>query len=58
MSVKAAKVQGLRDARDIAYGATLADLPILEMSRAPVAVCPDARLRAVVQQRGWRIMDV
>lgn len=56
------KVQALRSllgdgARiDAAYGDTLPDLPMLEMSAGPVAVYPDAGLRAVATGRGWRIV--
>ncbi len=56
------KVQALRallgdGARiDAAYGDTLPDLPMLEMSAGPVAVYPDAGLRAVATGRGWRIV--
>lgn len=39
-----------------AYGDTLPDLPMLEMSRHPVAVYPDEALRAVAIQRRWRIL--
>lgn len=41
-----------------AYGDTLADLTMLEMSRAPVAVNPAPDLRRVAVARGWRILDV
>lgn len=41
---------------DAAYGDTLPDLPMLEMSAEPVAVYPDAKLRAVAVERGWRIV--
>jgi HAD superfamily phosphoserine phosphatase-like hydrolase len=62
LSVKAAKVERLNavlngEPLDAAYGDTVADMPMLEMSRTPVAVCPDARLRQIAQQRGWRIFD-
>jgi HAD superfamily phosphoserine phosphatase-like hydrolase len=40
-----------------AYGDTLSDLPMLELSQAPVAVCPDADLRKVAETRGWRIIE-
>jgi HAD superfamily phosphoserine phosphatase-like hydrolase len=39
-----------------AYGDTLSDLPMLEMSEQPVAVYPDAKLRRVAEARGWRVM--
>ena len=39
-----------------AYGDTLSDLPMMEMSEQPVAVYPDAKLRRVAEERGWRII--
>ena len=39
-----------------AYGDTLSDLPMLEMSEQPVAVYPDRKLRRVAEKRGWRVM--
>jgi len=39
-----------------AYGDTLSDLPMLEMSDMPVAVYPDAKLLRVAVKRGWRII--
>ena len=41
---------------DAAYGDTLSDLPMLEMSEQPVAVYPDPKLRRVAEGRGWRVM--
>ena len=40
-----------------AYGDTLADVPMLELSPQPVAVCPDRHLRRVALRRGWRIIE-
>jgi HAD superfamily hydrolase (TIGR01490 family) len=40
----------------MAYGDTLDDLPMLDMSEIPVAVHPNPALAKVAQQRGWRIM--
>ena len=56
---KAEKVSALYPhARIIAtYGDTLSDLPMLEMSDNPVAVYPDAKLRRVAEERGWRVMS-
>jgi HAD superfamily phosphoserine phosphatase-like hydrolase len=34
------------------------DLPLLEKVNHPVATNPDARLRAVAQQRGWPILEL
>jgi HAD superfamily hydrolase (TIGR01490 family) len=40
------------------YSDSMNDLPLLERADHPVATNPDARLRAVAQQRGWRILDL
>lgn len=34
------------------------DLPLLEAVSHPVATNPSARLRAIAEQRGWRILDL
>lgn len=39
-----------------AYGDSIADLPMLELSRKPVAVQPDRALRRIARERGWRMM--
>lgn len=39
-----------------AYGDTAADIHMLELSREPVAVAPDADLAAAARERGWRII--
>jgi len=45
------------DARIVAaYGDTLSDLPMLEMSDAPVVVYPDTKLQRVAEDRGWRVI--
>ncbi len=41
----------------VAYGDSLADLPLLEMAADPVAVAPDGELRPIAVARGWRILD-
>ncbi len=41
---------------EAAYGDSERDIPMLEMSRHPVAVYPDARLREVAEAHGWRIL--
>ena len=56
-----AKLERLRAALggvapDVAYGDTLADLPMLELSQAAVAVHPDAELRKAAVARGWRVL--
>ena len=55
---KAAKVSALYpDAHIVAaYGDTLSDLPMMEMSEQRVAVYPDAKLLRVAEERGWRLM--
>ena len=57
---KAEKVRArYPDARIVAaYGDTLSDLPMMEMSEQPVAVYPDAKLRRVAEERGWRVMPI
>lgn len=41
---------------DFAYGDTMMDVPLLEHAEHPVAVYPDAKLRALALERGWEIM--
>jgi HAD superfamily hydrolase (TIGR01490 family) len=40
------------------YSDSINDLPLLEKVQVPVATNPDDRLRAVAQDRGWRILDL
>lgn len=40
------------------YSDSMNDVPLLERADHPVATNPDARLRALAQQRGWRILDL
>lgn len=40
------------------YSDSMNDLPLLERVQHPVATNPDARLRALAQQRGWRVLDL
>lgn len=40
------------------YSDSLNDVPLLEKVDHPVATNPDPRLRALAQQRGWRILDL
>ncbi len=40
------------------YSDSMNDLPLLEKVRHPVATNPDARLRQVAAERGWRILDL
>ena len=55
---KAEKLSALySDARIVsAYGDTLSDLQMMEMSEQPIAVYPVAKLRRVAEDRGWRVM--
>ncbi|MBL7163457.1 MAG: HAD-IB family phosphatase [Anaerolineales bacterium] len=57
---KAEKVRALYPDSHImaAYGDTLSDLSMMEMSEQPVAVYPDAKLRRVAEERGWRVMPI
>jgi phosphoserine phosphatase len=51
--------QWLRDDTDITfYTDSMNDLPLLEHVHHPVATNPDARLRALADARGWRILDL
>jgi HAD superfamily hydrolase (TIGR01490 family) len=40
------------------YSDSRNDLPLLEKADRPVATNPDAALRQIAQQRGWRILDL
>ncbi len=40
------------------YSDSTNDLPLLERVRHPVATNPDARLRGIAAERGWRILDL
>lgn len=40
------------------YSDSMNDVPLLEKVDYPVATNPDARLRALAQERGWRILDL
>jgi HAD superfamily hydrolase (TIGR01490 family) len=40
------------------YSDSMNDLPLLEKATHPVATNPDARLRALAKERGWRILDL
>lgn len=46
-----------RDRVAAAYGDTWADIPILERADHPVAVYPDAKLRAAATEHGWEILE-
>ena len=40
------------------YSDSMNDLPLLEKATVPVATNPDARLRSLATERGWRILDL
>ncbi len=42
---------------DYALGDTIADLPMLEAARVPIAVAPDRELRAQALEHKWRIVE-
>jgi len=44
------------DRVDVAYGDTILDIPLLEHADHPVAVYPEAKLKAVAVERGWEII--
>jgi HAD superfamily hydrolase (TIGR01490 family) len=50
--------RGWDDVETTFYSDSFNDLPLLEKVDHPVATNPDDRLRAVAQQRGWRILDL
>jgi len=58
---EAVKALALRENLDLsrcsAYSDSFNDLPMLELVGDPCAINPDARLRAVARQRGWRVRD-
>ena len=49
---------GWADVDSTFYSDSMNDLPLLEKVDVPVATNPDARLRTVAQERGWRILDL
>jgi HAD superfamily hydrolase (TIGR01490 family) len=46
------------DVESTFYSDSMNDVPLLEKVNHPVATNPDARLRALAQERGWRILDL
>lgn len=44
------------DRVDVAYGDTVMDIPLLEHADHPVAVYPDAKLKAYALNKGWEIL--
>ena len=54
----AGKGLGWSDVEMSFYSDSMNDLPLLEKAQNPVATNPDARLRQLAIQRGWRILDL
>ena len=48
----------LKNFKSTAYSDSINDLPLLQTVNRPVAVDPDARLRAKALARGWEIMEL
>jgi len=46
------------DVESTFYSDSINDLPLLAHVAHPVATNPDARLRAIAKERGWRILDL
>ena len=63
---KVTRVEAWLAARDLSwqgvettfYSDSMNDLPLLEKATHPVATNPDARLRQLANERGWRILDL
>lgn len=49
---------GWADVDSTFYSDSMNDVPLLEKVNRPVATNPDPRLRALAQERGWRILDL
>lgn len=47
-----------QDVESTFYSDSFNDVPLLEKVDHPVATNPDSRLRALAQQRGWRLLDL
>ena len=54
----AARGWGWGDVHSTFYSDSLNDVPLLECVDVPVATNPDARLRALATERGWRVLDL
>ena len=46
------------DVESTFYSDSMNDVPLLDRVNHPVATNPDPRLRALAQERGWRILDL
>lgn len=55
--IRLAEENGWSLADSFAYSDSITDLPLLEAVGHPVAVNPDAQLRAVALERGWQILS-
>lgn len=53
-----ARGRGWGEADITFYSDSPNDLPLLEKAQHPVATNPDARLRALAGERGWRVLDL
>ncbi len=49
---------GWDDVHTTFYSDSINDLPLLERVNVAVATNPDARLRAIAMERGWRILEL
>jgi HAD superfamily hydrolase (TIGR01490 family) len=49
---------GWNDVEMSFYSDSMNDLPLLEKAHHPVATNPDARLRQLATERGWRILEL
>ena len=54
----AARGSKLADYESWFYSDSLNDLPLLELVTHPVAVDPDATLRATAEKRGWPVITL
>jgi HAD superfamily hydrolase (TIGR01490 family) len=54
----AARGRGWGDVETTFYSDSFNDIALLEKVDHPVATNPDARLRAIAQARGWRILEL
>ena len=54
----AARGLGWQDVDSTFYSDSFNDVPLLERVDQPVATNPDARLRALAQERGWPVLDL
>jgi len=53
-----ARAESLDRFHSTAYSDSINDLALLETVDEPVAVDPDPRLRAIAQERGWRVLSL